>query len=350
MARLCVIFPVLNEYDNVKRVLLALPTNVDIILVDDGSTDGVGELEHSLPNVRIIERGKPMGIISAIIDGMKEALNGDEEYIVTMDGDGQHDPSYLDAMLEFTRKEGADLTIGSRYIKGGAADGFTPFRREVSRVANYFYRISFDGEIRDATSGFRVYSRRAAAYLVRNPPSRGYVGQVEIVNELHRAGMKIEEFPITFRRRMLGKSKLSWADILDYFIYTLVNGNLWKYLVVGFSGITINELFLFLLAPRIWFPVADIIAIEVSITTNFMFNELWTFSGKKLDHGLRGAITRFCLHNASSMLGLSVNFIVFIGLALLGYNLLLANLVGIIAAFSIRYLISSQVIWVDRHR
>jgi dolichol-phosphate mannosyltransferase len=351
MVSSCIVIPVLNEHDNLKRMLQVFHSDTHLILVDDGSTDGVEEIASTYPNVILIERGRRSGLVSAIMDGMKEALKGGADYIVTMDGDGQHDPLYIDDILEFTKGEGADLVIGSRYVKGGGTQGFSPPRREVSRVANYFYRISFDGGISDATSGFRVYSRRAAEYLVKNPPSRGsYAGQVEIVNDLFRAGMKVKEFPITLRRRISGESKLSRADIWDFFIYTLVNGNLWKYIAVGASGAIINELFLFLLAPRIWFPVADIIAIEVSITTNFMFNERWTFWRRKLDRSLGRTVTRFYLHNASSVLGLSVNFIVFIGLALLGSNLLLANLVGIIIAFSIRYLMSSQVIWVDGHR
>ncbi len=89
------------------------------------------------------------------------------------------------------------------------------FRKTVSRVANYLFRLSLDSGVRDATSGYRCYSRRAAQYLLENTPRNGsYAGQVEIVEELHRAGMKIVKYGIKFRRRISGKSKLTAGNIL----------------------------------------------------------------------------------------------------------------------------------------
>ncbi len=334
-----------------KRLLPLFPPDVKILLVDDSLMDDMELICQNFPNVQIIRRKGASGLVSAIIEGMKKAVKDGAEYIVTMDGDGQHDPSSVKRLLEYAQQGHYDLVIGSRYVNGGGVDGFGMFRKGVSKVANYLFRISFDVGINDSTSGFRVYSRRAAEYLVRESINgSSYSGQVEIVAKLYRKGMNITEFPIQFGKRLSGRSKLGLSAIMGYFLYIFINGDMWKYIVVGTSGVIINELFLFLLAPKIWFPVADIIAIEVSIITNFMFNERWTFWRRKLDHGLRRTVTRFYLHNASSVLGLSVNFIVFIGLALLGSNLLLANLVGIVVAFSIRYLMSSQVIWVDGHR
>jgi dolichol-phosphate mannosyltransferase len=127
----------------------------------------------------------------------------------------------------------------------------------------------------------------------------------------------------------------------------LINGNLWKYLLVGLSGIAVNELWKYLLAGFVGPIIADILAIEISIITNFVFNEYWTFKNRKLSRNMRSVLRRFYMHNAASFFGLTINFAVFVLLSFAGINILVANMVGIFVAFAVSYLLSSQVVWIN---
>jgi dolichol-phosphate mannosyltransferase len=346
------VIPTLNERESLSA-LLGRIDGVPVIVVDDGSDDGTQEVVSDHPNAVLIERGRRMGLVSAYLDGMRSALESgaNYEYFAVMDGDGQHDPSLASDMVRFASERGADLVIGSRYVPGGDPGGFGPLRRTISRVANTLFRLSFDAGVRDATSGYRVYSRRAVQYLLGHPPRNGgHAGQVEIVEILHSAGMRIVEFPMKFGRRRSGDSKLGAGEIWRYFLFVLTRGNLWKYALVGLSGVAVNEGLLALLSSRLGYPIAaDAVAVESSILWNFLLNEFWTFRGRRLRRDVRGVLRRAYVHNAASLAGLAINLGVFALLSLLGVEILLANLVGIVVAFAFRYLMSSGVVWLNEH-
>lgn len=118
-------------------------------------------------------------------------------------------------------------------------------------------------------------------------------------------------------------------------------------MLVGLSGIAVNELSLYLLAGFVGPIIADILAIEISIIINFVFNEYWTFKNRKLSRNTRSVLRRFYMHNAASFFGLTINFAVFVLLSFAGMNILVANMVGIFVAFAVRYLLSSQVVWIN---
>ena len=347
MEPLFVVIPTLNERDGLTRIL-PLKGADQVIIVDDGSTDGTVEFVERFQSAVLIQRGEKKGIVSAYIDGMKEALSKGAQYIVVMDGDGQHDPRFLERMYEAAVTSGTDLLLGSRYMDGGKDEGFTKFRMLVSKGANYLFKVSVGGYVNDATTGYRVYSRRAAEYLVNNRPrNESYAGQIEIVKMLHDAGMKLGEFPITFGKRSGGNSKLKIKDMMDFYFYLLKAGNLWKYTAVGASGILVNELALFLLAPMLNAWLADILAIEISIVINFFMNEQWTFNALRLEKGSLGVFKRFYKNNIASLAGLVINFVIFAALSAQGMNILLSNVIGILVAFVFRYIISTLVVWVE---
>jgi dolichol-phosphate mannosyltransferase len=347
MEPLFIVIPTLNERDGLTKIL-PLRGGDHVIIVDDGSTDGTVDLVQKFQSAVLIRRVGKRGIVSAFIDGMKEALSMGAQYIMVMDGDGQHDPRFLEAMYKSAVERGTDLLLGSRYIAGGKDEGFSSFRRLVSKGANYLFTVSMGGHVHDATTGYRVYSRRAAEYLVENRPrNESYAGQIEIVKMLHDAGMSIEEFPITFEPRSGGNSKLKFRDMLDFFAYILRGGNLWKYTIVGAGGIVVNELALFLLAPFLNVLLADIIAIELSIVMNFIFNEWWTFSNLRLEKGSKGVFKRFYKNNLASIVGVLINFGIFAILAAYGMQILLANIIGIVVAFVFRYIVSALAVWVE---
>lgn len=347
MEPLFIVIPTLNELDGLTKIL-SLRSADQVIIVDDGSTDGTVELVQKFQSAVLIRRVGKKGIVSAYIDGMKEALSKGAKYIVVMDGDGQHDPRFLEDMYRSAVERGTDLLLGSRYIDGGKDEGFSKFRRLVSKGANYLFTVSMGGHVHDATTGYRVYSRRAAEYLVENRPrNESYAGQIEIVKMLHDAGMNIEEFPITFGPRSGGNSKLKFRDMLDFYFYILRAGNLWKYTAVGASGIIVNELALFLLAPLLNTWLADILAIELSIVMNFILNEVWTFNSLRLEKGPRGVFKRFYKNNLASLVGVLINFIIFAILSAYGMQILLANIIGIVVAFVFRYIVSALAVWVE---
>jgi dolichol-phosphate mannosyltransferase len=347
MEPLFIVIPTLNERDGLTKIL-PMRGGDQLIIVDDGSTDGTVELVQKFQNAFLIRRVGEKGIVSAYINGMKEALSKGAKYIAVMDGDGQHDPRFLDDMYKSAIERGTDLLLGSRYIDGGREEGFSKIRKLVSKGANYLFKVSIGGYVHDATTGYRIYSRKAAEYLVENRPrNESYTGQIEIVKMLHDAGMRIEEFPIVFGPRNSGNSKLKFRDMVNFYLYLLRAGNLWRYTAVGAGGIVVNELALFLLAPLLNTWLADILAIELSIIVNFILNERWTFGSLRLEKSPRGVFKRFYKNNLSSLLGLLINFVVFVILSATGMNILLANIIGIGAAFIFRYIVSALVVWVE---
>lgn len=343
-----IIIPTINEYENLKLIIPKLPKKAKILIVDDGSTDKTFQIPSEFPerNIRLIERKGKKGIISAIIDGMKFAVKDNANYIAVMDGDGQHDPSELDKLERAAIKYKADLVIGSRYISQGSRAGFNKMREIISSSANLMFKLNFNFPIHDATSGYRVYSKRLAEFLINEKlKNSGYAGQVEIVKEAFENGFIVREVPITFRPRKYGKSKLSLKEIANYALFTLTTGPLWKYLIVGIIGIFVNEGVLYLLSLYISYYIADIIAIETSIASNFFMNEFWTFKSRKLKRSAYALTQRFAQNNIASLAGMIINYLVFVGLVLMGLNILLANLIGILIAFFARFVLSSTWVW-----
>ncbi|MCL4341828.1 MAG: GtrA family protein, partial [Candidatus Thermoplasmatota archaeon] len=215
-------------------------------------------------------------------------------------------------------------------------------RKIISYFANKMVNLSFHPQVRDATSGFRVYSKRAYKFLAREENIKsGYTGQVDILERLITQGFKCAEYPIAFSPRQAGSSKLRIRDMVDFFLFVLLKGNLMKYAAVGISGVLVNEFVLFLLHG--FHPIlADLVAIEVSITTNFFLNDLWTFRNRRKKYGIG---RRFILHNFFSFIPGAVNFMFYFSLYLRGFEYLDANLLGIIAAYVVRYILSSSIVW-----
>ncbi|MGC9014782.1 MAG: glycosyltransferase [Thermoproteota archaeon] len=341
-----IVMPTLNEEEGLSWILPKIKQSIDVILVDDGSTDATLRIASGFSNVRIIKRSGKRGLVSAELYGMTIAIRKNVEYIVTMDADGQHDPTFIDEMVNFAIREHADLVIGSRYSKGGDARGFSFLRRLSSFGANLLYRLVFGWKVLDSTSGFRVYSRRAVEFLSQaNLNYEGYVGQVEIVKKLLEKKFIVKEYPITFKARRGGKSKLSPKVYLETLNFMLFESDFLKYIIVGIGGLLVNEGVLAISLPFLGKIFSETLAIEVSIITNFMLNDKWTFKNRKLKH--RGTtLKRFISYNVASLVGGVVNFTTYSLLTFLFYvNPLIANFVGILIAFTFNFSVSSSIIW-----
>ena len=216
-----IIIPTYNEIDNLQRltsqVLSVLP-KTHILIIDDNSPDGTGELAERLSykdgRIKVIKRSAKLGLGSAYIQGFKYALANNYDFIFEMDGDFSHQPVYLPNFLEYA--SGYDLILGSRYIKGGGIINWGIGRKLLSWTANLYARTILGLPYRDITGGFKCYSRQAVKNLsLDSIISEGYVFQIETTYRAHRKGYAIKEIPIIFKERRKGKSKISRRICLE---------------------------------------------------------------------------------------------------------------------------------------
>jgi dolichol-phosphate mannosyltransferase len=223
-AQLVMVVPTYNEIENVDTLVERLTAirdtiTVDVLFVDDGSPDGTGarihELRTSRPWIHILEREGRMGLGSAYRAGFGWAVDHGYARIGEMDADLSHDPAYLPA-LDAAVSSGAQLALGSRYVRGGGSEGWPLQRRLLSRGANLFARTLLRLDTHDVTGGFRVYDRQAIALLLdQGTECDGYGFQVEGVCAVSRAGLRVTEVPIVFRDRAFGRSKMTRSIVWE---------------------------------------------------------------------------------------------------------------------------------------
>jgi len=221
--RTLVIIPTYNERDNlpliVGRVHRANP-DVHVLIVDDGSPDGTGELANELalahPDwVHVMHRTSKAGLGAAYLAGFAWGLGRGYTVLVEMDADGSHAPEELYRLLDAV-DGGADLAIGSRYIDGGTVRNWPRRRKVLSKTANGYSRVMLGVEINDITAGYRAYRREVLEKIeLATVDSKGYCFQIEMSWRTVTAGFKVVEVPITFTERELGVSKMSGSNIRE---------------------------------------------------------------------------------------------------------------------------------------
>jgi dolichol-phosphate mannosyltransferase len=210
-----VVIPTYNEIDIVRgivsRVRAAAP-DVDVLVVDDGSPDGTGdvadELAASDQSVHVLHRTEKLGLGAAYVAGFRWALQRDYSVVVEMDADGSHQPEELHRLLE--RLSGADLVIGSRYVPQGSVVNWPRSRLLLSRGGNAYTRFCLGLPVKDATGGFRAFRRVVLERLpLDEVRSQGYCFQIDMALRTWRSDFRVAEVPITFVERALGASKMS---------------------------------------------------------------------------------------------------------------------------------------------
>ena len=214
-----VIVPTYNEKENIEILLgdlLALPVDLSVIVVDDGSPDGTGDLvDHWAAKdsrVQAVHRPRKLGLGTAYIAGFKRALSAGFDRIMTMDADFSHHPRYVPAMIELSLER--DMVIGSRYVKGGGTLNCTWKRRLLSQFANTFAKIMLGLQARDCTAGFRCYRREVLEAIdLDHIFSNGYSFLIEMIYYVQRRGYRIGEVPIVFEDRLRGQSKISRNEV-----------------------------------------------------------------------------------------------------------------------------------------
>jgi len=220
-----IVIPTYDEADALPDLLvrvLDLPQGFHVLVVDDASPDGTGELADAVaakePRVRVLHRPGKMGLGSAYRDGFRRALGEGADVVFEMDADHSHNPKYLPALLEPLRAD-ADVTIGSRYVHGIRVENW-PFRRLLlSRCANEYVSLAAglpSRVVSDATSGFRGYRREVLEAIgLERVRSNGYSFQVEMAYRAWRLGFRLCEVPICFEEHYLTSSKMTKAVVWE---------------------------------------------------------------------------------------------------------------------------------------
>jgi len=213
--------PTYNESENLERLVAAAlpeleriaPGDHTLLVVDDHSPDGTGDIADRLAveheAVEVLHRAGKDGLGPAYLAGFERALAGGAELVAVMDCDLSHDPRSLPGLVA-AAEQGADLVIGSRYVKGGGIEDWPRLRRTLSRAGSTYARLLLRVEVRDLTGGFKCIRREV---LEKVEPtslrSQGYVFNIELTYRALLAGFRVQEVPITFRDRQYGKSKIS---------------------------------------------------------------------------------------------------------------------------------------------
>ena len=223
-----VVIPTYNEIDNIEDfVNQIIKINVDILIVDDNSPDGTGDLvqklSENLPQVNLLKRSGKLGLGSAYRDGFKWGLNEGYKYLIEMDADFSHSFSDLNNILQNSKN--FDVVIGSRYIPGGGSNGWDFKRKLLSSYANKLSKVLLRSKINDMTSGFRSYSSEALNEInYFSTKSDGYSFQIEMTIRSIEKKLSIKEVPIIFTERSLGNSKMSKKIVYEAFLFLLNNG------------------------------------------------------------------------------------------------------------------------------
>jgi dolichol-phosphate mannosyltransferase len=216
-----IVIPTYNEAENLEPLvseIQAQPLPFDLLIVDDGSPDGTGEiadrLSQALPNVHVMHREGKLGLGTAYIAGFGWALERDYAYVMEMDCDFSHHPRYLPNFLH--EIENADLVIGSRYVPGGDTPDWGLYRRVMSTGGNLFARIMLGLKTHDCTGGYRCYRRAMIEQVPWDEIGlQGYGFQIGAVYHIERMGGRVAEFPIVFEDRQLGHSKMSTDIVIE---------------------------------------------------------------------------------------------------------------------------------------
>jgi dolichol-phosphate mannosyltransferase len=216
------VLPTYDEAENiepfVEAVRAKLPDMARILIVDDDSPDGTGQIADRLAelheNVAVLHRPRKEGLGPAYIAGFRRALAEGAGLVLEMDSDFSHDPAYLPRLLEAAQS--ADLVLGSRYVPGGGVRDWGPLRRAVSRGGSAYARLVLGLDVLDLTGGFKCFRREVLEAIdLDSVQARGYAFQVELTYQAIRRGFKVVEVPIVFRDRQAGSSKMDGSIVVE---------------------------------------------------------------------------------------------------------------------------------------
>jgi dolichol-phosphate mannosyltransferase len=217
--RVTVCLPTYNERENLEPMVRALTEQgVSVLVIDDNSPDGTGELADrlaaELEHVEVLHRETKEGLGPAYLAGFRHALAGGAELILEMDADFSHDPKDVPRLIQSAGE--ADIVLGSRYVEGGSIRNWGPLRRFVSAGGSGYARRVLGVRVHDLTGGFKCFRREVLETIdLEAITARGYAFQIETTYRALRAGLRVVEVPITFVDRERGGSKMSRRIVLE---------------------------------------------------------------------------------------------------------------------------------------
>jgi dolichol-phosphate mannosyltransferase len=366
MYEVTVIIPTFREEANIGRVIREVDAVLrehailgEILIIDDNSPDRtiaiVRELEAENPRLRHIVRNGERGLSQSVVDGFSHARS---DIFLIMDADLSHPPELIPQMVAGIRA-GADIVIGSRYMPGGEIKKWPVMRRILSLGATFLGRLFFP-EVSDPVSGFFAVKKGVVTTAPLKP--RGYKILLEILGK--GIWKKETEIPFQFADRTTGSSKLRLGTVIEYICQIAdiarhaichpasVAGKefhkLFRFGIVGLSGILVNEGVLIYLKEyaKLILPVASIIAIELSILSNFILNDLWTF-GSHRQYTRSRRWQRLLAFQFVSVGGALINFMILNAFAIVaGADYRVANILGILVAFVWNFYVNRRCTWV----
>ncbi|NQT73044.1 MAG: glycosyltransferase family 2 protein [Chloroflexi bacterium] len=353
MAKLSIIVPTYNEVESLPfladRIHACLcEFDYELIIVDDNSPDGTGALAEELSQekpIKVVHREGKLGLASAVIDGFNHA-SGD--VLGVIDADLQHPPEYIPEL--FRAIDGADIVIASRYVNGGGVEGWTFTREFISRGAKFAPQFLFAKirSVKDPLSGFFLFRKKAIEGIELNPI--GYKILLEILVRGNHS--EVAEVPYVFKGRERGTSTFNATEQVNYLkhLWRLIRSEhetrrFLRFCLVGASGVIVNQGTYWLLTRPIGIndTVAPIIGIELSILSNFVLNDIWTFRDRRQAGSIPARALKF---NLTCGAGAVLNYGVFLLLyKVFGVDDMLSYLIGIGVAMLFNYFFSKWWTW-----
>jgi dolichol-phosphate mannosyltransferase len=357
---LSVIIPTFNERENVARLVCRLDRVLndirwEAIFVDDDSNDGTADEIRSIAKsdarVRCLQRIGRRGLSSACIEGM---LSSSAPFIAVMDADLQHDESILPVMLSELKLSGVDIVVGSRYIEGGGLGDWRGHRILISRVASMMSRVVTRVDLKDPMSGFFVIRRTAFMGAVRNLSTIGFKILLDLFASSPKA-MTFREVPYQFRSRTAGRSKLDLPAVWGYILLILdklvgrhVPIRFLSFLIIGGIGVGVHMIALASAFKGIAlsFEYSQAFATLVSMTFNFFFNNILTYSDLRLTgwRMLRGLFTFYIACGLGAVANNGAANVIFD----LDHRWWLAGIVGVMMSAVWNYVVTSIFTWKNR--
>ena len=348
-----VILPTYNERENITRTVEALEKvfsqiknwQMEILVVDDTSPDKtyevVRKLQKKYKNLHLVMNKQKSGLGGAYLKGMDYAFHQlKADVVFEFDADLSHDPTKIPLFLKKI-EAGADMVLGSRYIKGGGlADDWGLHRKFLSVFGNLFMNlVMLDFSVRDWTSGFRAITKQVYEKVVPHLGEKkfsGYTFQIGFLYLARKYGYKVVEVPFVFKDREMGHSKIgpeyiknTLAFVIKVRFNDLIHNRIFKFAVVGGIGATVQLLTLNLFRLVFAYQLSYFFSVEMAVLSNFILNNFWTFSDRKLT--LRQAPVKFIHFNLASAGSIIIQQVVaFVGERFFGLDpLFMIPMVGV---------------------
>ncbi len=372
MEKVVVIIPTYNEKENIillidvlEDIFKSVPSKWDmhILVVDDSSPDGTGEIVkdkmQKFNNVHLFTNSSKVGLGGAYMKGMSYAIEElKADLIFEFDADFQHDPKLIPDFLKKI-EEGADIVLGSRYMKGGSIPRYWGLLRKFLSVGGNFYirTLMFDKSVHDWTTGYRAI-RPWVFEKVKSKITelKTYTFQISFLYFARKEGVRVAEVPLNFAERKWGESKMprlettvkTFTFVTKIRVLDFLHSRFFKFGIVGFSGFLVNFGFLRLFRSLGLSEILSwLFSTELAIINNYVFNNLWTFSKEKIG-GVKNTLVKFLQFNLTSAGALAIQSVFGpLGVKLVGvkYDALVLAFVVIFLVLPYNYLMYNLIIW-----